>query len=204
MASFLVRGGATTAKKSPPFAIDDPTAPMHGDFTGKHGAAAAGAERPPAPRLIRGYAGFVPNIKEVAGASYSKCADRALTTEVVELLSSDSLPADPQSAVHSAGTRAKPNEVTAAMTATKHIPGYTGHVTGVKHAPIGVSFSAYTGEVLTGGAPGSGVFDTDGSRRAMNRTLINTPQAASVKHLKPKLSVSDPALRGVRYTSSQL
>lgn len=70
--------------------------------------------------------------------------------------------------------------------------------------PIGVSFSAYTGEVLTGGAPGSGVFDTDGSRRAMNRTLINTPQAASVKHLKPKLSVSDPALRGVRYTSSQL
>ncbi len=134
MASFLVRGGATTAKKSPPFAIDDPTAPMHGDFTGKHGAAAAGAERPPAPRLIRGYAGFVPNIKEVAGASYSKCADRALTTEVVELLSSDSLPADPQSAVHSAGTRAKPNEVTAAMTATKHIPGYTGHVTGVKHA----------------------------------------------------------------------
>jgi hypothetical protein len=131
MASFLVRGGASKAKTSPPFAVNDPTAPWCGDFTTKH--AASGAEIV-APTHIRGYAGFVPNIKEVAGASFSKCADRAMTTEVADLLASDTLPADPQRAKHSAGTRAKASEVTDAMTRTKHIPGYTGHVTGVKHA----------------------------------------------------------------------
>jgi len=132
MASFLVRGGATKAKASPAFAIDDPTAPMHGDFGPRKSAAVAGG--PVATRFVRGYAGFVPNIKEVAGESFSKCAERATSTETAELLAADSLPADPQSAEHSAGSRAKANEVTVAMTALKHVPGYTGHVTGVKHA----------------------------------------------------------------------
>jgi len=78
------------------------------------------------------------------------------------------------------------------------------HCRVARRSPIGVSFSAYTAGVLSGGAAGSAVFDTAGSRRAMNKTLINTPQAASVRREKPKLTVPDKAMRGIRYTSSQL
>lgn len=68
-----------------------------------------------------------------------------------------------------------------------------------------MSFAHYTEDVLSRpGAAGAHLFEAEESRRAMNTTLINTPQAAVVRREKPKLIVADRGLSGIRYTSSQL
>jgi len=136
MANFLVRGGASRAKNCPPFAVDDPTAPEGGDYAERlHDKATAEDERALAfPKYINGYGGHVPNIKDVAGESYSKCAAKAATTEVTELLRGDTLPPDPHTAVHSTGEPKQGSIITEEFSREHHVSGYTGHVPGLKEA----------------------------------------------------------------------
>ena len=136
MANFLVRGGASKAKDSPPFAVDDPTAPSGGDFLerAKEKAGVTEDREVAFPKYICGYGGHVPNIKDVAGESYSKCAARASSTAVGDLLRSDVLPPDPHTALHSVGGAQRRSVVTEEFAREHHVSGYTGHVPGLKEA----------------------------------------------------------------------
>jgi hypothetical protein len=74
---------------------------------------------------------------------------------------------------------------------------------------LGVSFAKHSEAMIQATAEASvegygKLFEPAKARSALKKSLVASPQAAVVKREKPKLLSNDAALRGVRYTASQM
>lgn len=134
--------------------------------------------------------------QDVAGRSYTRTTKRALNKDVHDILAGDAIPSAPH-ATHKPRI-ADPGLATTVIgvesSTPHHVPGYSGHVPGVKEAPLGVSFSKYTKTVMTRNV------DHKEDRKTLNSAMRADLGVAGEPRPKPRLTVHDTGLE-LRYTS---
>jgi hypothetical protein len=142
----------------------------------------------------------VPQLTEVAGVSFARATERALSSDPKELLAYDVLPPDPVNNPHFVPEVVPPESAAAERLAergirpdrpdgsfttaalkhlkgerekTRVLPGYTGHVPGRGEAPVGVSYSRFSEIVFEEkGRGGKAPIDSVTARRIVNKHAI--------------------------------
>lgn len=129
----------------------------------------SGAARPSAQTgYMPGYSGYVPRLQHVAGRSFTRSTSRAMRKTVTQLCVSDSIPADPAESRRAQLRMLKPGHTTGG-----HVPGYNGHVRGLRDR-VGEAYDRATATLHVQGG-----IHAKAGRKAMNARIGQSLQSNS-------------------------